>query len=82
MSDPSRRPEQSLKSVPVLADVVDFLGAHAPFDAVDRSDLERVAASAEVEFHLAGTLIFSQGAQPVEHAVVQNDLDRAAAHNP
>jgi CBS domain-containing protein len=67
VSDSSRRPEQSLKSVPVLADVVDFLGAHAPFDAVDRSDLERVAASAEVEFHLAGTVIFSQGAEPVEH---------------
>ena len=67
MSDPSRRPEQSLRRVPVLADVVDFLGAHAPFDAVDRSDLERVAASAEVEFHLAGTVIFSQGAEPIEH---------------
>ena len=67
MSDPSRRPEQSLRRVPVLADVVDFLGAHAPFDAVDRSELERVAASAEVEFHLAGTVIFSQGAEPIEH---------------
>ena len=67
MSDQSRRPEQSLKSVPVLSDVVDFLGAHAPFDAVDREDLERVASSAEVEFHLAGTLIFSKGSEPVEH---------------
>jgi len=67
VSDPSSRPEQPLRSVPVLADIVDFLGAHAPFDAVDRSDLERVAASAEVEFHLAGTVIFSQGAEPVEH---------------
>jgi CBS domain-containing protein len=67
VSDPNRRPQQPLKSVPVLADVADFLGAHAPFDTVARGDLERVAASAEVEFHLAGTVIFSQGAEPIEH---------------
>lgn len=47
--------------------MVDFLGMHAPFDAVDRADLEHVAASAEVEFHLAGATIFSQGAGPIEH---------------
>jgi len=51
----------------VLADVADFLAAHAPFDALDRSQLERAAASAEVEFHLGGSVIFSQGAEPVEH---------------
>lgn len=67
MSDRSHHPRRPLTSVPVLADVVDFLGAHAPFDTVDRSDLERIAASAEVEFHLAGAVIFSQGAEPIEH---------------
>jgi CBS domain-containing protein len=54
-------------SAPALSDVVDFLGAHAPFDSVDRADLEEVASSAEVEFHLAGATVFSQGAEPVEH---------------
>ena len=32
-----------------------------------RAIVERVAAAAEVEFHRAGTTIFSQGAEPVEH---------------
>ena len=31
------------------------------------ADVERVAAAAELEFHPAGTTIFSQGAEPVEH---------------
>jgi len=50
-----------------LSDVVGFLRAHPPFDAIDQADVERVAAYAEVEFFLAGSTIFSQGAQPVEH---------------
>jgi CBS domain-containing protein len=54
-------------SAPALSDVVDFLGARAPFHSVDRANLEEVASSAEVEFHLAGATIFSQGAEPVEH---------------
>jgi CBS domain-containing protein len=54
-------------SAPALAEVVDFLAARAPFDAVDRAELARVVGSIDVEFHLAGTMIFAQGAQPVEH---------------
>jgi CBS domain-containing protein len=50
-----------------LADVVDFLARHPPFDALDTSELERVARTAEVEFHPAGTIVFSQGAEPVHH---------------
>ena len=53
-----------------LSDVVDFLRVHAPFDALSVSDVEDVAASAEIEFHLAGTTIFSQGAEPAEHVRV------------
>lgn len=49
------------------AEVVDFLGSHPPFDGLDSETVERVAGSAEVEFHLAGTTIFSQGSDPVEH---------------
>jgi len=53
-----------------LSDVVDFLRVHPPFDALALSDVEDVAASAEIEFHLAGTTIFSQGAEPAEHVRV------------
>lgn len=50
-----------------LADVVEFLAAHAPFDAVERPALDRIASSIEVEFHLAGATIFAQGEQPLGH---------------
>ena len=49
------------------SDVADFLRAHPPFDALEQADVERVASCAEVEFFLAGTTIFAQGARPVEH---------------
>ncbi len=48
-------------------DVVEFLRAYPPFDALQAEEVERVAASAEVEFFLAGATIFSQGTEPVEH---------------
>ena len=48
-------------------DVADFLRAHPPFDALEPTDVERAAASAEVEFFLAGATIFAQGTQPIEH---------------
>ncbi len=50
---------------PALSEVTRFLRAHPPFDALDAAGVERVAAAAEVEFHRAGTTIFSQGAEPV-----------------
>jgi CBS domain-containing protein len=53
-----------------LSEVADFLRVHAPFDALAPSDVELVAASAEIEFHLAGTTIFAQGAEPAEHVRV------------
>jgi len=46
-------------------DIFEFLRLHPPFSELERSDVEGVAAAAEVEFHLAGSLIFSQ-AQPNE----------------
>jgi CBS domain-containing protein len=44
-----------------------FLREHPPFDALDADVVERVAAAAEIEHHRAGTTIFSQDAEPVEH---------------
>ena len=53
-----------------MQDVADFLAPHPPFDALDPTDVQRVAEAAEVEFHQAGAEIFHQGAAPVEHVWV------------
>ncbi len=53
--------------IAALSDVVEFLRTLPPFDALSQADVERVAASTEIEFFPAGSTIFSQGAQPVEH---------------
>jgi CBS domain-containing protein len=50
-----------------LSDITDFLRAHPPFDALAPADVERAASSAEVEFFLAGSVIFAQGPEPIEH---------------
>ncbi|MFZ0173141.1 MAG: putative nucleotidyltransferase substrate binding domain-containing protein [Acidimicrobiales bacterium] len=49
-----------------VPEIVEFLRMHQPFDALEREDVERAAAAAEVEFHGAGTVIFSQGAESSE----------------
>jgi len=54
-------------SAPAIAEVVDFLAARVPFDSVDRAELARVVRHVDIEFHPAGSTIFSQGAEPVEH---------------
>jgi CBS domain-containing protein len=54
-------------SATAAPEVTRFLQEHPPFDALDAADVDRVAAAAEVEFHRAGSTIFSQGAEPVEH---------------
>jgi CBS domain-containing protein len=50
-----------------LTDVVEFLRAHPPFDALPPEEVARVAGSAEVEFHREGDTILSQGSEPVHH---------------
>jgi len=47
--------------------VADFLRACPPFDALEAPELERLAASTEVEFFLAGSTIFAPRAQAAEH---------------
>jgi CBS domain-containing protein len=54
-------------SAAAAREVVQFLRDRPPFDALNIDDVERVAAAADVEFSPAGTTIFSQGAQAVEH---------------
>src|SRR5436305_1802998 len=48
-------------------EVARFLLAHPPFAALEPPDVERLAASAEAEFHTAGSTIFHQGAEPVQY---------------
>ncbi len=50
-------------------DIADFLRLRPPFADLERSEVERVAAATEVEFHLGGTLVFSQ-AEANEHLYV------------
>lgn len=50
-----------------IAPVADFLRAHAPFDALDRDAVERVAAAAQSETLAAGTVVFGPGQEPVTH---------------
>src|SRR5665213_1457113 len=53
-----------------LTDVAGFLRQYPPFDALTPDEVANVAAAAEVEFHRAGTTIFSQGSEPIDHARV------------
>src|SRR5271166_2668043 len=49
-----------METVSSAPDIFDFLRLHPPFSALDPSDVEHVAGATEVEFHLEGSLIFSQ----------------------
>jgi CBS domain-containing protein len=51
-------------------DIADFLGRHAPFDALDPDALAALAAAIEIEFFPQGAVIFAQGVAPPEHAWV------------
>jgi CBS domain-containing protein len=50
--------------VSAVPEIVEFLLTYPPFNALGRAEVEGAAAAAEIEFHLAGTEIFSQGAKP------------------
>jgi CBS domain-containing protein len=47
--------------------VAEFLRAHPPFDALEPRDVERVAATVDVERFAAGATIFAAGLAPVEY---------------
>jgi CBS domain-containing protein len=48
-------------------EIARFLRGHPPFDALDRALVAEVAAVVDLELSPAGTMIFSQGAEPVEY---------------
>ncbi len=51
----------------VIDDIAEFLRGFPPFAEFDPVDVLRLAQSVDVEFFAQGEVIFSQGAQPVEH---------------
>jgi CBS domain-containing protein len=53
-----------------MHDIADFLRRHPPFDTLDEEALERVAASAEIEFHAAGTAILESAEETSRFAYV------------
>jgi CBS domain-containing protein len=50
-----------------MHDIVEYLRRCAPFEDLDEDALEGLAASVEVEFFAAGTVVFRQGEAPVDH---------------
>jgi CBS domain-containing protein len=53
-----------------MHDIAEFLRVHPPFDTLDGEALERVAASAEIEFHAAGTPILESAEETSRFAYV------------
>jgi CBS domain-containing protein len=53
-----------------MHDIAEFLGLHPPFDTLDEETLERVAASAEIEFHAAGRAILESAEETSRFAYV------------
>jgi CBS domain-containing protein len=50
-----------------MKEFVDFLGAHPPYDALDGSDLQRLARQIEVEYFPAGTVVVAADSPPLTH---------------
>jgi CBS domain-containing protein len=53
-----------------MHDIAEFLRGHPPFDTLDDEALERVASSAEIEFHAAGTAILESAEETSRFAYV------------
>lgn len=50
-----------------------FLRAHPPFDTLDPTEVQRVAATAQLEHHGTGEVVFGQGADALRHLRVVRD---------
>jgi CBS domain-containing protein len=53
-----------------VKEYADFLGSHAPYDALDAADLQRLAAHVEVEYFTTGTTIIGDDAEPLDRLYV------------
>jgi CBS domain-containing protein len=56
-----------IESSAATDEIARFLREHPPFDALDPELVAQVAAAVDLELSPAGTMIFSQGAEPVEY---------------
>ena len=50
-----------------LPEITDFLRQFPPFAELDDALLDELSQSVEIEFHIAGHVIFSKGGEPLEH---------------
>jgi CBS domain-containing protein len=53
-----------------MHDIAEFLRGHPPFDSLDEDALDRVAASAEIEFHAEGSAILESAEETSRFAYV------------
>ncbi len=53
-----------------LPEITEFLRMHPPFAELDDAILDELSQSVEIEYHLAGDVIFSAGAQPLDYLYV------------
>jgi CBS domain-containing protein len=53
-----------------VKEYADFLGDHAPYDALDAADLEQLARTVEVEYFTAATMIVPAGADVLDRLYV------------
>lgn len=54
----------------LVKEFVDFLGAHAPYDALNAEDLQKLAREVEVEYFPSGSVVVKDGAAPLEYLYV------------
>lgn len=55
-----------------LAEIRDFLAAHAPFDGLPPAVLESIPPRLSVGYHRRGTVVLAEGSTPVELLVVRS----------
>lgn len=55
-----------------LAEIRDFLAAHAPFDSLPHAVLDSIPSRLSVGYHRRGTVVLAEGSTPVELLVVRS----------
>ena len=55
-----------------LAEIRDFLAAHAPFDSLPAAVLESLPPRLSIGYHRRGTVVLAEGSTPVELLVVRS----------
>ena len=53
-----------------MHEIAEYLSGRPPFAGLDAAELEQLAATVEIEFFAAGTMVFQQGAPAPDHTRV------------